>query len=54
MMNEDLIEALAEEQGYTVCPYSISPYVICDEDCDACPKDREFREGIEKEKQHDE
>ena len=48
MTNEDLREALAEEQGYHACPYSISPYELCDGCCDTCHKDREFREGIEK------
>ncbi len=35
-MNEDIRDALAEEQGYTICPFSLYTYVVCNLDCDHC------------------
>lgn len=36
-MNEDIRDALAEEQGLNICPYSAYINVICNSDCDDCP-----------------
>lgn len=49
MMNEDIREMLAEEQGLYVCGYtfSVNQYTYCD--CDNCHVKKAFDEYLQKE-----
>lgn len=38
---------LAEEMGYTICPICFPEYVYCDNDCENCYYNKEFKEGLE-------
>jgi hypothetical protein len=49
-VNQDERDALAEEQGYHVCPHSHETYTACDGDCKHCA----IAIGFEKEMNHKE
>jgi hypothetical protein len=45
-MNRDERDALAEEQGYNVCPHSVETYVLCDGDCKNCEISIAFEKDV--------
>lgn len=46
-MEQWLRDALAEEQGYIICPIRYETYTICDEDCEHCEDYIDFKKGLE-------
>lgn len=46
-MEQWLRDALAEEQGYIICPITFESYTICDEDCEHCEDYIDFKKGLE-------
>lgn len=49
-MEQWLRDALAEEQGYIICPFIPGGYIHCYEKCEVCEEYIDFKEAIEKEK----
>lgn len=47
-MEQWLRDALAEEQGYIICPLAPETYIHCDEKCERCEYYIDFRESLEK------
>lgn len=47
-MEQWLRDALAEEQGYVICPLAPETYTYCDENCKECTYYIDFMESIEK------
>lgn len=41
-MEQWLRDALAEEQGYIICPLVVGTYIHCDEKCDDCEYYKDF------------
>jgi hypothetical protein len=48
-MEQWLRDALAEEQGYIICPLANETYTICDEKCETCNLYIDFKKWLEKE-----
>lgn len=46
-MEQWLRDALAEEQGYIICPLAVETYIHCDEKCNNCDYYIDFMKGIE-------
>lgn len=46
-MEQWLRDALAEEQGYIICPITFEAYTICDQDCEHCEDYIDFKKGLE-------
>lgn len=46
-MEQWLRDALAEEEGYVICPLAPYQYIHCDEKCEKCEYDIEFRKWCE-------
>lgn len=46
-MEQWLRDALAEEQGYTICPLVPEAYTLCDNKCEECEYEKEFIEALE-------
>lgn len=46
-MEQWLRDALAEEQGYIICPLALETYTHCDENCEKCEHYIDFKESIE-------
>ena len=46
-MEQWLRDAIAEEQGYTICPLQVETYTICDENCEKCKEYIDFKEFLE-------
>lgn len=46
-MEQWLRDALAEEQGYTICPIQLETYTMCDNNCEECEDYIEFVKGLE-------
>lgn len=46
-MEQWLRDALAEEQGYIICPLAPETYTICDEKCEECEYNIEFEKALE-------
>lgn len=49
-MEQWLKDALAEEQGYTICPLTAETYTICDNNCKNCEYYIDFVKGLEERK----
>ena len=47
-MEQWLRDAIAEEQGYTICPIRCETYTICNQKCESCKDYIDFKESIEK------
>lgn len=47
-MEQWLRDALAEEQGYIICPLTAETYTHCNEKCESCELYIDFRESLEK------
>lgn len=47
-MEQWLRDALAEEQGYVICPLRFETYTICDQKCEKCKDYIDFKESLEK------
>lgn len=47
-MDQWIRDALAEEQGYTICPIRVG-YIPCDKDCKNCKDVQEFIDEVNKE-----
>ena len=47
-MEQWLRDALAEEQGYVICPLAFETYIHCDEKCDDCDLYKDFKESLER------
>lgn len=47
-MEQWLRDALAEEQGYVICPLAPKTYTICDEKCEECEYEIEFKKCLER------
>ena len=45
-MEQWLRDALAEEQGYIICPLAPETYTICDEKCEKCEYNIKFEEAL--------
>ena len=45
-MEEWLRDALAEEQGYTICPLSFGTYIHCNNNCDLCEDYIDLKKSI--------
>lgn len=45
-MEQWLRDALAEEQGYIICPLVADSYIHCDEKCNKCKYYIDFMKGI--------
>ena len=45
-MEQWLRDALAEEQGYTICPLVPESYIHCNEKCDECKYNLDFIEAL--------
>ena len=45
-MEQWLRDALAEEQGYIICPLALEAYTICDEKCEKCSNYIDFWAGL--------
>ena len=43
----DWRDDLADEIGYTICPICFPEYVHCDEKCEECEYNIEFKEALE-------
>ncbi|MCI7633936.1 MAG: hypothetical protein MSS80_07935 [Mollicutes bacterium] len=52
-MEQWLRDALAEEQGYIICPLAPETYTICNEKCEECKYNIEFEEALENIEQYD-
>ncbi len=50
-MEQWLRDALAEEQGYIICPLATETYIHCDEKCESCQLYIDFRECLEDKEQ---
>lgn len=50
-MEQWLRDALAEEQGYIICPLRVESYTICDENCEKCEDYIEFKKALEERKE---
>lgn len=46
-MEQWLRDALAEEQGYVICPLAFETYTHCDEKCESCALYIDFKESLE-------
>ncbi len=46
-MDQWLRDALAEEQGYTICPLALETYTMCDNKCETCELYIDFKESLE-------
>lgn len=46
-MEQWLRDALAEEQGYIICPLRLETYTICDKNCEKCEDYIEFKKALE-------
>lgn len=46
-MEQWLRDALAEEQGYIICPLAPETYTICDKRCEECEYQKDFIEALE-------
>lgn len=46
-MEQWLRDALAEEQGYIICPLVPETYTICNEKCEECEYQKEFIKALE-------
>lgn len=46
IMEQWLRDALAEEQGYIICPLAIDGYIHCDEKCENCELYIDFKEAL--------
>ena len=49
-MEQWLRDALAEEQGYIICPLDPETYTICDEKCESCEYYKDFLEALKERK----
>ena len=47
-MPEWVRDALAEEMGYTICPLHYETYILCDNKCEECKLNIEFKKELEK------
>lgn len=45
-MEQWLRDALAEEQGYIICPLAPETYTICNEKCKECEYNIEFEQAL--------
>ena len=45
-MEQWLRDALAEEQGYIICPLAPETYTICNEECEKCEYMKDFEEAL--------
>lgn len=45
-MEQWLRDALAEEQGYIICPLVYETYTHCNEKCEECDEYKEFIKGF--------
>lgn len=45
-MEQWLRDALAEEQGYIICPLAPETYTICNEECEKCEYMKDFKEAL--------
>lgn len=45
-MEQWLRDALAEEQGYIICPLVVETYILCDNKCDKCDLYIDFVEAL--------
>ena len=45
-MEQWLKDALAEEQGYIICPLAPETYTICNEECEKCEYMKDFKEAL--------
>ena len=45
-MEQWLRDALAEEQGYIICPLRVETYTICDKKCEKCQDYIDFKESF--------
>ena len=43
-MEQWLRDALAEEEGYVICPLAPFQYIHCDEKCEKCEYYKDFEE----------
>lgn len=50
-MEQWLRDALAEEQGYTICPLAFETYTLCDNKCDDCEYYIDFIEALKERNQ---
>ncbi len=46
-MEQWLRDALAEEQGYIICPLAPETYVHCNEKCEECEYYIDFKKAVE-------
>lgn len=47
-MEQWLRDALAEEQGYIICPLAPETYIHCDKNCKECEYEKDFIEAMKK------
>ncbi len=52
-MEQWLRDALAEEQGYTICPLVPETYTLCDNKCEECEYNIEFEKALKDIEQRD-
>lgn len=45
-MPDWLRDAIAEEQGYTICPLTFETYTMCDNNCEKCEYYIDFMKGL--------
>lgn len=49
-MEQWLRDALAEEQGYIICPLVAGSYTHCNEKCESCELYIDFKEALQNNK----